>query len=374
MKIIIPLLALCGLAVVLLYPATTPSSPRGPAIEKESVIQQEYIVLGFVPYWLKEKVTSQAIRSITHYAYFALLLDEQGEIYTHANPREQEPGYTNYQRLLKDPPKKPLILTFMPVGEEALVSIVSSTTSRTRAVRTIRQVIAESRASGVNIDFEPLGNTSASVRNNFTLFVKELSETLKPNNHTLDISVYASAASRPRLWDLEALAPSTDHFVIMTYDYTLPSDGKTGPNSPLRGAGQLFEHDIVKNLAEISKQVAPQKILLGIPFYGYEWEVTSTDKYALAEGRGAVASLERVDELARGNTLELLWDRNSLTPYAVRREEGEVVSQIYYENESSVKLKLDLVKNAELGGIAIWALGYEGSNPGLWHTIDSLQR
>jgi spore germination protein YaaH len=158
----------------------------------------------------------------------------------------------------------------------------------------------------------------------------------------------------------------------MTYDYHLPGGLKAGPNSPLRGAGELFQHDILTNLAEITSLVPSHQILLGIPFYGYEWSTDSSEKYSPTQSRGSVASLERIESLIKENTLELLWDRNSLTPYAIRREEDKIVSQIYYESVDSIKLKLELVRSAGLGGIAIWALGYEGHNPALWQTISTL--
>ena len=43
--------------------------------------------------------------------------------------------------------------------------------------------------------------------------------------------------------------------------------------------------------------------------------------------------------------------------------------QIYYENETSLGLKYDLVNESGLAGIAIWALGYDGQFPNLWNLL-----
>lgn len=369
--LLVSLLALIG---VILYPPSIPSSPLGPPLPSSVVTSQpSFTIMGFAPYWLTKKITPTAMDSITDYAFFALLLDSNGSLRTHVNTREQEPGYTNYLKMIKDPPHSRIILTFMPENQAALESILSSNSLRQAAIRTILSFVQESSAAGVNVDFEPLGSTSASLRRNFTLFIQALNQSLSANDLALSISIYPSAASRLRLWDLTALAPYTDHFVVMTYDYHLPGDNQSGPNSPLRGAGELFEHDILKNLSEISRVVKSEQILLGIPFYGYEWDVDTTEKYTRTSERASVASLERIQELIDNQALELLWDRNSLTPYAIRRIDGQIVSQIYYENENSIKLKLDLVRSANLGGVAIWALGYEGNNPKIWTTIRSLR-
>ena len=157
----------------------------------------------------------------------------------------------------------------------------------------------------------------------------------------------------------------------MTYDYTMPGSNSAGPNSPLRGSGDLFEHDIIKNIAEITKVTPANKILLGIPFYGYEWETLDSSKYSPTDSKGSVASLERVQSMLDDKTLELIWDRNSLTPYAISTSSGKF-SQIYFENATSIRLKLEFVKSAGLGGIAIWALGYEGNNSWVWPLIHTL--
>ena len=152
----------------------------------------------------------------------------------------------------------------------------------------------------------------------------------------------------------------------------MPGSSSAGPNSPLRGSGDLFEHDIIKNISELSKLIPSNKILLGIPFYGYQWNTVDATKYSPVESKGTTASLERIEEMIQDKTLELLWDRNTLTPYGIASSSGQI-SQIYFENATSMKLKLDFVKSANLGGIAIWALGYEGQDSWVWPIINSLK-
>lgn len=352
------------------------SSQSSPSISHLS--PSTYIVLGFAPYWNLKKITSESLAEITHFAYFNLHLNGDGSLYSHVNRKEQDPGYTNFNRLIAgnvNYGKKPLILTFMPESQAALANSVSSSQNRQKTIQTIIKTMTDSHSTGVNIDYEPLGDISPSLRNNFTLFIKELRSSLDSNisnlSPILTISTYASAASKPRLWDLSALAPHTDYFVIMAYDYTMPTALSAGPNSPLRGSGDLFEHDIIKNIAEITKLVPSKKILLGIPLYGYEWDTIDESKYSPATSRGSVASLERIQKMLDDQTLSLLWDRNTLTPYGVATTSGQT-SQIYFENETSIRLKLQFVKSANLGGIALWALGYEGSSNWLWPTIHSL--
>lgn len=364
--------------VILLSPASTPFSPLGsPESMTKATLSTstKYIVLGFVPYWNLKKLSPTALSNVTDLAYFNLHLDKNGKIYTHVNRREEDPSYTNYKRILNgtiDVSGKPLTMTFMPIDQDALTAILSSAATRTTAIQTIENVLSEIHATGVNIDFEPLGDTPPSLRDSFTSFIQQLRTSLQSATHQLlSISIYPSAMNRPRIWDLKNLAPLTDYFVVMTYDYTMPVTDNAGPNSPLRGSGDLFNNDIVKNIAEITSAVPTEKILLGIPFYGYEWKTIDGSKYSATTARGSVASLERIQTMLRDQTLESLWDYNTLTPYGIASVSGQT-TQIYYENETSIGLKLEFVKTAHLGGIAIWALGYEGDNPSLWKVISSL--
>lgn len=369
--------------VTFFSPSTLPISPLGSAPESRIKNQESkpYIILGFAPYWNLKKLTGESLSHITHFAYFHLLLNGDGSIYSKVSRQSEDPGFTNYKRLISgtiDYGQKPLIITFMPESQTALIESIGSSTNRQKTITTIVNTIKESAAIGVNIDYEPLGDIAPSVRDNFTLFIKELRtqldglDGLDGLDKLLTISIYASAANKPRIWDLAKLEPFTNFFVVMTYDYTMPGSNSSGPNSPLRGSGNLYEHDITKNIAEISKLIPSRKILLGIPFYGYEWDTVDSSKYSPAVSKGTTASLERIEKMLNDKTLELVWDRNSLTPYGISTDSGKT-SQIYFENETSMNLKIQFVKAANLGGIAIWALGYESGSPWVWNTIAKLK-
>lgn len=368
-------LSLVAFAIYVTFfaPTTELYSPLSSAKPTTYNLQpNNYVVLGFAPYWNLKKLSPESLTSITHFAYFHLLLNGDGSVYKKLNRREEEPGFTNYKRLLSgtiNTGSKPLIITVMPESQTALSQSISSKSARDKTINTLINLVKESNAAGINIDYEPLGDISQSTKDNFTLFIKELRAALSTTQ--LSISIYGSAGTKPRIWDLNALEPYTNYFVVMSYDYTMPGSSSAGPNSPLRGSGDLFEHDIIKNISEITKLVKSEKILLGIPFYGYQWDTVDDSKYSPVESKGLTASLERIEQMINDKTLELVWDRNTLTPYGIASSSGQI-SQIYFENAASMKLKLDFVKSARLGGIAIWALGYEGQDSWVWPVINTL--
>ena len=73
--------------------------------------------------------------------------------------------------------------------------------------------------------------------------------------------------------------------------------------------------------------------------------------------------------LIRDEGVKEQWEKDAMTPYITYKEDGKQ-KIIFYENTQSLAYKMDLVRQADLGGIAIWALGYEGDAPELWEVIE----
>lgn len=352
-----------------LLPPRVPTSPHISTRYQFETNTPSMKVIGFLPHWNYNKLSVPAIETLTDIAYFSLKIQGDGTIEKLVTPVSEEPGWTIYKRYLDNPPDKPLTIVFSTAKDNEITTLLNSQANQTNIISEISSELIKSGARGINIDIEPSGNATQSERDTFTRFIANLSSKLRSDNPNLEISidVYPTAASRPRIWDLAALKDHVDFIIIMAYDYHQASSTRAGPNAPLRGSPLETNEDITKNLREILELVPPEKVILGVPFYGYEWTTYSSDKYSSAES-GQVASLERVEELIREKNLNVLWDRNTLTPYIIDKS-GDDVAQIYFENENSIKLKIDLAKQSQLAGIAFWAIGYEGYNPKLWESI-----
>ena len=160
----------------------------------------------------------------------------------------------------------------------------------------------------------------------------------------------------------------------MAYDFHRRQSTQAGPVAPLFGGKELWDNDINTYLQQFLELVPAQKILLGIPFYGYEWQTTSRESLSHTfPDTGATASYERVQELLKQSEelqVQESWNEQALSPYISYSEDGEIYV-IYFENSRSISYKLDYVNQLDLGGVAIWALGYEGSSRELWEVIQN---
>jgi spore germination protein YaaH len=106
-----------------------------------------------------------------------------------------------------------------------------------------------------------------------------------------------------------------------------------------------------------AREVGPEKLLLGVAFYGYDWP-----RRGSAEG---VSMREAVSRAAHART-PILWDSEGQVPYY--KTDGRTV---YFENASSIERKLTLATRRQLAGVAAWRLGYE--LPEVWDVLATYQ-
>lgn len=339
-------------------------------------------IYGYMPYWNLLSATPSSV--LTDVAYFSLTLTGSGTLQeqTADGPdmglrRLQAESFTEWLAD-RSSARQRTHITFTMLDADDISALLSSAPAQQKAVQQITQVVASYPFAGVNLDVELSGSASPNERRAFSEFVAAVNRALDEQSPDVEltVAVYGSAATKQQLWDIEALEPSVDSFIMMAYDYHVRSSAVAGPVAPIFGKQTgRWQDDIVTNLRDFIKVVPPQKVLLGIPFYGYEWTTTSAQAGATTYPKtGMTATYERVADLLQGspsNVTQLMtrWDEDALSPYITYRQGGET-QVIYYEDARSLSYKLDLVKQVGLGGVAIWAVGYEGETPELWDVIE----
>ena len=358
--------------------------PQLPSNKKSSA----KIVLGFLPYWNLKYADELHIKNLSHLAYFGVEIDSNGEIKKLSQPGELEPGWNKFNsdplesvfRQIRLSHKKP-VLVIKAFNKENIRSLLNNSSHRHQAITSITKLLQEKQITSLNLDFESSSISDFQTRNNFTLFVKELKQQTI-NNQPLEISidVFSNSGQQDFIWDLPSLEPHTDYFIVMAYDFYRPSSSQAGPVAPLRGRcspndlsnPKCLDEDITTSIATISQVIPSQKIILGVPFYGYQWQTASNQFLANTYSQtGSVASYSYIQELFNSSDIASLsasWSSLSQTPY-LNFYQQENLYQLHYDNPYSLSLKIDLVNQANLAGIAIWALGYEIPYTDLWQTI-----
>jgi spore germination protein YaaH len=335
------------------------------------------VVYGFLPYWNIDNTTYQP--ELTHLGYFSLGIAADGSIVTRTDDGYLEPGYNKLQSdaffdAVATSSAQPEIV-FTQFYADTITDFLRSEKAQQNFLTSLDAILLAYPFAGVNIDIEYVGPVSDELRADYVSFIQLLDTHLNNTYQDIDLSIdlYASAASKRTIWDVAALEPYVDYYVVMAYDFHRSSSTVAGPVAPLFGGKKEWDSDISEHLQAFLDSVPSEKILLGIPFYGYEWQTTSREAQAHTfPESGSTASFKRVQNLLQEKeTLKVQehWNEAALSPYISYEEDGEIYV-VYYENSRSISYKLDFVNQLDLAGVAIWALGYEGDSRELWDVIN----
>lgn len=126
---------------------------------------------------------------------------------------------------------------------------------------------------GIDLDWE--FPASDADRTNFTALLKEFREQLDRVHPGMTLSMAAPAGSWAyQFIDLEKVQHSLTFLSLMNYDFDGPWNYTTGFVAPLYRS--LKDPDPANNAdaavqAYLEMGVEPEKIVFGVPFYGYEW-------------------------------------------------------------------------------------------------------
>ncbi len=326
-------------------------------------------VVGFLPYWLLDKANKPYEQYLTTLTYFGLALDHDGTVVKLVNPQEQEPGWTalngdTYKSRMTDAKTKNLKQSLLVIsGDDGVISdmMQDPQASAKNLMGDVVPIMKEQGFTDLNLDIESFMTASDSSRANFTEFVKTVKDELVNQQlGTLTIDLIPISLVKPMLYDAKALGKIADSVVLMTYDYHYTGSYTAGAIAPIAGAGVTIEYDVETAVKEALKVMPKEKVLLGIPLYGYEWETinNATESATIPEG-SSTASTERVAEILKDCTnCTRGIDPLSKEPYVIYPE-NDYFNEIYYEDEASMKEKIALAQKYNLGGIALWALGYE---------------
>lgn len=237
-------------------------------------------------------------------------------------------------------------------------------TYREQLIESLVSVARDGGYAGINIDFENLAY-SADIeedRSAFTSFIQGLAERLHAESLKLIISVPGkSEESIDNTWaypfDLAALGETADYLQLMTYD----QHGPWGEPGAVAGA------DWVEGCLQYATSlVNPAKLLIGLPAYGYDWDLTASD----FENGSIVAgdiSWKDFAALVSKPDVETGWDIASQSPYCRYSEEGHA-HIVWFENRESIQTKVKLVREYALAGVSVWALGKENEN--FWQAVE----
>ncbi|MBI3519320.1 MAG: hypothetical protein HY062_08175 [Bacteroidetes bacterium] len=244
----------------------------------------------------------------------------------------------------------------------------SSTAQQTFITNAINLLNSRPGSDGINIDFEGMG---ASDKAPFTAFMTNLCNQVHAANPNYKVSIALYAVDWSGTFDMAALNSIVDDFIIMGYDYYYSGSAQAGPEAPLYNFQTGYNQTLSKSITYYLKQGASKsKLLLGLPWYGREWETLASTAPSNTTG-GFTSS--RLYNYVKSNSATYSaankhWENNSFNPY-YSYVTGSSTRQCWIDDIYSYGRKFDMVNQRGIAGIGIWALGYDDGYSDLWQLI-----
>jgi hypothetical protein len=310
-------------------------------------------VFGFAPYWTLPDQQSFDVSNLSTIAYFGVDVTADGSLV------QDGAGWSGFQsQSLIDLVARAhashtrVVLVAKSFDPGVLHALSSDPRAADKLAGQLVQAIRWKGMDGVNLDFE--GGSGAD-RAGFTAFVTRLSQTLHAADPHWQVTLdtYASAAlDAAGMINVAALAPAVDGFFVMAYD--MNSSSAPSPTAPLNGRDWNDTRAMTSYLAV----VPGAKVLLGIPFYGYQWPTSDGSPQAQALGGARAVSYSQL----AGARPAVQWDSTSSVPWTAYQDNSGQWWQAYFDDPQSVALKADLADHLGLAGVGVWALGMEGGD------------
>jgi spore germination protein len=232
---------------------------------------------------------------------------------------------------------------------------------RAHKLRLLGEVLRKYDFDGLDIDFEFIGAQNAYPYAEFIGRARQ-----KLNRYGYEVF----AALAPKTDDSQKgvlyeghlyreIGEAADAVLLMTYEwgYTF---GPAMAVSPIPNVRRVIEYAVT--------EISPDKIILGVPNYGYDW----TLPFVEGESRARSIGNEEALRLAKDRRARIRFDDEQRAPtfnYYDIVNGKPIEHEVWFENARSVYETLELVDEFGLEGIGIWNLMRSFTQ--MWTVINS---
>lgn len=228
-------------------------------------------------------------------------------------------------------------------SSELASTILNSEELSNKLLDNILEVVRTKGYYGVDFDFEYLYPTDREAYNNF---LEKASNRLQSEGFIISSAIAPKLSDEQKgllyeAHDYRAHGEILDHVIIMTYEWGYIHSE----------AMSVAPIDMVERVISFAvTQIPSEKILMGVPNYGYVFDVP---KIADVPAR-LITNNEAID-IAREHNARIEFDDITKTPYFDYYENGKH-KQVHFDDARSYEEKTNLAIDYEFGGLSYWTL------------------
>jgi spore germination protein len=240
-----------------------------------------------------------------------------------------------------------LITTLSVQGEvdiELTYEVLINEELQNRLFDNVLHIVKERGYYGVNISAQFINAENQSL---FNVYTKNLSDRLRQEGYLTVITI------NPRIEtvnndvtfeniDYTNIMGKVDSALFLQYKWGY-SFGPPSPVSSIANMNVFFNY--------ILHQVPPEKIFVGIPTLGYDWELP----YVPGFSRASALTIESVMRLARVVGAIIQFDERSQTPYFRYENMGDNAQhEVWFVNALTFNSLINMLKEKGILGSGIW--------------------
>ncbi len=204
-------------------------------------------------------------------------------------------------------------------------------------------VMREKGYQGLDIDFEYINQNDTAA---FIRFIENAVEKMHEYGFSVnvDLAPKTSANQQGILYeahDYRAIGEIADTVLLMTYEWGY-TYGPPMAVAPLPAVRRVVEYAV--------SEIEREKIMMGIPNYGYDWQLPFERGVTRAENignEGAVMLAARVGA-------EIEFSEKDQSPFFRYTDQNGSEHEVWFEDVRSISAKYDLIREFDLRGAGYW--------------------
>lgn len=240
-----------------------------------------------------------------------------------------------------------------------LVNVILSTPQvQDTLIQNVINIMRAKNYSGLDIDFEYIYPAD---RQKYNAFLEKVVNALRPLGYIITTALAPKiSADQPGLLyeahDYAFHGSLVDHVILMTYEWGY-TYGPAMAVAPINEVERILSYAVTA--------IPREKILMGMPNYGYDWTlpfVRGTAARTLTN-TGAV-------NLARDVNARIMFDERSQAPFFNYYDTNGRRHEVWFDDARSIDARLRLVDRFFLGGVSYWTINSFFNQQ--WLVLDSL--
>nr|AGS54035.1 chitinase Chi18A [uncultured bacterium contig00048] len=233
--------------------------------------------------------------------------------------------------------------------EVDMQELLSSTSKRAYLIENLIATALEYNIDGINVDFEDL---RAETGPHFVQFIRELSIACREQELVLSVDNYVPFNFN-EFYNRAEQGVFADYIIIMGYDEHYSGSETAGSVASIG----FVQEGIIRT----AEQVPAHKVINGVPFYTRLWETSGASVSSQA------LRMEVAQNWVANRNITPEWDDVTCQNYVEYRDNEGVLHQMWLEDAASLRVKLNVMKANEIGGVAFWQLGQETAD--VWDVV-----